>query len=113
MLPSAAEAGESDPSKPGKYVDTGVQVLQAELIEAGASVDDIRAKVAGGSDMLGFSNGPTVGERNASTARAELDARGIRIVSTDTGGEQGRSLEFDLESSELLVSGADGTTTVL
>lgn len=112
MLPSAAEAEDSD-SKPGKYVDTGIKALCEALLEAGAPQGGLRAKVAGGSDMLGLSDGPTVGERNVAAARAELGERNIRLVAAETGGGQGRSVAFETETGTLRVNAADGSTTVL
>lgn len=112
MLPSAAETDDED-AQPAKYVDTGVDVLYDELTDAGAAAGGLRAKVVGGSDMLGFSGGPTVGERNAAAARAALEERGVPLVAADTGGEQGRSLEFEAATARLSVAAADGSGTVL
>lgn len=113
MLPSATETGDDDPQKPAKYVDTGIRALYDELIDAGAHPGDLRAKFAGGSDMLGLSNGETIGERNVVAARAVLEERGIPIVATDTGGGQGRSLRFETATARLHVAPADGSATVL
>lgn len=113
MLPSATEAGNDDPEKPAKYVDTGIEVLRDELVEAGATPGRLRAVLAGGSDMLGFSDGPAVGERNVAAARTVLEERGIPILAAETGGEQGRSLTFETATAQLHVAAADGSTTVL
>lgn len=112
MLPSAAESDDENP-KPAKYVDTGVRTLWDKLVEAGAAPREIRAKVVGGSDMLGFSDGPSVGERNVTAVRTELEERGVPIVAAETGGEQGRSIEFETATAQLSVAAADGSTTVL
>ena len=113
MLPSADDTEADVATKPAKHVDTGIEILQTELLDAGALRGKLRAKVAGGSDMLGFSEGPTVGERNVAVARAELKERDIPIVATETGGGQGRSLEFETGAARLHVTAADGSSTVL
>lgn len=113
MLPSVAEAGDADPSKPAKYVDAGVGALRDGLVGAGASPGALRAKVAGGSDMLGLADGPTVGERNVATARAKLEALGIPLAASETGGGQGRSLAFEAATGRLRVTAAGGSETVL
>jgi len=113
MLPSAAEAGDENPEKPGKYVDTGIETLYKELIGAGTDPKNLRAKVAGGSDMLGLSDGPTVGERNVAAVRTVLQNREIPIVAAETGGDQGRSLSFETATARLRIDVADGSTTVL
>jgi chemotaxis protein CheD len=113
MLPSAGEAGDENPEKPGKYVDTGIETLHTKLVDAGTDPRNLRAKVAGGSDMLGLSDGPAVGERNVVAARTVLEQRNIPIVAADTGGEQGRSLSFETATAKLHIAAADGSTTVL
>lgn len=113
MLPAADDAGDGASYKPAKYVDTGIEALVADLVGAGAAPADLRAKIAGGSDMLGLSDGPTVGERNVAAARSELNARGIRIVAAETGGGQGRSLGFETDTGDLRVTAAEGSTNIL
>jgi chemotaxis protein CheD len=113
MLPSVDDASDGNGTKPAKFVDTGVETLYEGLLDLGASPGAIRAKVAGGSDMLGLSDGPTVGERNVAAARAELDARDIPVVAERTNGEQGRSLAFETATGRLRVTAAGGSTTVL
>lgn len=113
MLPSVTEAASPDPSRPAKYVDAGVEALHDALVDAGASPGAFRAKIAGGSDMLGLSDGPTVGERNVATARTELEERGIPIAASETGGGQGRSLAFEAATGRLRVTAAGGSETVL
>jgi chemotaxis protein CheD len=113
MLPSAAEAGDDDLKKPAKYVDTGIRVLRNELVDAGADPGSLRATFAGGSDMLGLSDGPTVGERNVVATRTVLEEYGIPILAAETGGEQGRSMTFETATGRLHVAAADGSTSVL
>ncbi len=62
--------------------------------------------------MLGSSNGPTVGDRNAAAARTVLNERGI-TAAAETGGEQGRSLAFETATARLQVAWADRLTNVL
>lgn len=107
MLP---EAG--DPDRPAKYADTAVPALVDALRERGAT--DLRAKLAGGSDMFEFSStDESVGERNVAAVEAELGRLGIPVVGRDVGGDHGRSLDLDVATGELLVaSAADGNRTL-
>lgn len=113
MLPTAEE-GPSGTS-PAKYVDTGVDSLVAEMVDAGASPRALTAKMVGGSTMLDLT--PTdegsIGDRNVAAARAEFTERGIPIVTEDVGGEYGRSVLFDTESHELAVKTAYKGDTVI
>jgi chemotaxis protein CheD len=98
MLPEA-----EDPDRPAKYANTAVPALAAALEARGAT--DLRAKLAGGSDMFEFtSTDESVGERNVAAVEAALDRAGIPVVDRDVGGDHGRSLEFDVATGELRIS---------
>lgn len=99
MLP-AADEGTGGPD--AKYADTGVDALLDGLLDRGADAGALRAKLAGGSDMLdlGGDDGG-VGERNVAAARRALDARDVPVVATDVGGDSGRTLVFSPASGRL------------
>lgn len=92
MLPAAAE-GTGGPE--AKYADTGVDALLDALLDRGADAGALRAKLAGGSDMLDLGDADGgVGDRNVAATRAALDAREVPVVATDVGGGSGRTLVF-------------------
>ena len=111
MLPSAD--GVEDPNV-AKYADTGIETLLLEMERVGADRDRVRAKVAGGSDMLDFSeNGSGIGVRNMQQVEATLEEFGVPLVSQDVGGDHGRSLRLDGASGDLTVKSAnDGRKTL-
>jgi chemotaxis protein CheD len=111
MLPSADEV---DDENEAKFADTGVELLVDEMEATGASTRRIEAKVAGGSDMLDFSeNGSGIGVRNVEQVEATLDDLGVPIVAQDVGGDHGRSLRLDGESGDLDVKSANkGSQTI-
>lgn len=104
MLP-AADGGTGGPD--AKYADTGVDALLTAVVDRGADPDALRAKLAGGSDMLSFS-GDAIGDRNVAATRAALDARDVPVVATDVGGSDGRTLVFHPGSGRLDVRRGDG-----
>lgn len=108
MLPNGDEAENSD-EKPGKYADTAIRALLRRMVERGASYVDVKAKLAGGSDMFEFESFEEgVGERNVEAARAELEKLGVEIVAEDVGGERGRTVEFTPGTGTLLVKSSTG-----
>jgi len=111
MLPIAEEM---DEGKAAKFADSGTQVLLDELRAIGANPATIRAKIAGGSDMLDFSeNGSGIGVRNVEQTEETLESLGIPIVSRDVGGDHGRSLRLEGPSGELVVKSANkGSKTI-
>lgn len=110
MLPTA----EDNEGRPAKFADTGIEVLVEAMEEAGADPDRITAKIAGGSDMLDFSqNGSSIGARNLEKVRETLGDFSIPISGEDVGGDHGRSLKFTATSGELIVKSANQDSTTL
>jgi chemotaxis protein CheD len=103
MLPEATPAYTS----PAKFVDTGIEAMLAEMCAAGATPETVTAKIAGGSTMLDLTtSGGSIGDRNVEATRAELADRDITLVAEDVGGEYGRSIQFDAETTELRIKTA-------
>jgi len=110
MLPEAANNEGSD----AKFADTGIEVLVEAMEDAGASRSRITAKVAGGSDMLDFSqNGSSIGSRNFETVKETLSDFSIPIEGEDVGGDHGRSLKLKATTGELIVKSASQDSATL
>jgi len=110
MLPESAD----HPGPPEKFVVDGIDQMIDDLDRAGASRRSIRAKLAGASSMLDLeTESASVGEQNVDAAHRALTARNVPIEDADTGGSNGRSLQFEPAEGELLVSSADGDRRVL
>jgi len=111
MLPSVDDA---DNDNAAKFADTGIELLVEEMEREGADCDRIRAKIAGGSDMLDFSeNGSGIGVRNVRQTEQTLADLDIPVVAEDVGGDYGRSLRFETASGDLVVKSAnEGRKTI-
>jgi len=111
MLPTA-EGREN--GNPAKFSDTGTELLLEEMGEAGADLGSVEAKIAGGSDMLDFSEGGSgIGVRNVEVVRETLAAHDVPIVAEDVGGDHGRSLRLEAETGDLVVKSAnEGSATL-
>ncbi|GAA0531489.1 chemotaxis protein CheD [Halorubrum ejinorense] len=92
-------------SRPGKYVDTGVDSLIGALDDAGAEPRRLKARVAGGAEMLDLTD--AVGPRNVERVGEVLDAADIPIVASDVGDTVGRTVRFGPDG-RLVVRAADG-----
>jgi chemotaxis protein CheD len=105
MLPVAEEM---DDGKPAKFADTGTELLIDEMEAAGADPREIEAKIAGGSDMLDFSEGGSgIGDRNVTQVKETLSSAGIPLIGEDVGGDHGRSLQLETTTGDLLVKSAN------
>ena len=109
----------SDPAEAGKhtsldemyhYADTAIAALLKEMMNRGASLCDIVAKIAGGAKM--FSDGEqyenSIGGRNVKSIQQLLKDEGIPIVGEDTGGSHGRNVDFHLDSGRVIISTIGG-----
>ncbi|QIO21635.1 chemotaxis protein CheD [Haloarcula sp. JP-L23] len=111
MLPTAEDV---EGGNRAKFADTGVAALVEALEAEGASRDGMRAKIAGGSDMLDFSeNGPSIGSRNADQVRETLTEFDIPLLGEDVGGDHGRSLRLEADTGDFVVKSANTESTTL
>lgn len=93
------------------FVDSGIDLLVEEMERQGAVRDRLTAKIAGGSDMFGFSDVTSgIGNRNIERAKEHLAARSISLVAEDTGGDHSRRLQFDGHTGELVVESTTDQT---
>lgn len=108
MLPDSTQARSSD--NPAKFADTALPIMLDEMIQLGAVRSRVKAKIAGGAQMFTFANATEimrVGERNAEAVRVVLKKLNIVLVSADTGGNYGRTVELKLESGAFRIKTID------
>ena len=108
LLPEAM----GKPATPGKFVDTAILELKKRLLEKGACIHSLRAKVAGGSIMFGTSK-ETVGTRNAEAALQLLKEHQIPVVAQHLGGDKGRVIRFSLKDRTVEVEMARKVVAVI
>ncbi len=104
MLPDSSQARNA--SNEAKFADTGIIMAIREMEKKGAQVTRIQAKIAGGAQMFKFSGQSDImkiGERNSAAVKENLQLHRIKLLSSDTGGNYGRTIIFDPGSGDLLV----------
>ncbi|MFZ3576630.1 chemotaxis protein CheD [Virgibacillus sp. DJP39] len=105
MLPDSA-IGKKDNINIYKYADTAIDSLVNQLYSLGVQKKSLQAKLAGGSQMFQFatsSNMMRIGPRNVEAVEEKLSEHKIPIISSDVGGNCGRTIEFDPNSGKLKV----------
>jgi chemotaxis protein CheD len=87
------------------YVDTAINEMVTEIEKRGSNRADLIAKLVGASQMFETigSTIEAIGVRNLRKAGEVLDQLGIPVAAEETGGNQGRSLEFNLTNGEVQV----------
>src|SRR5580658_1638665 len=90
-------------SVPGKYADTAIEALIKDLLQQGAALAGLEAKLVGGANMFGaiVQNAFPVGARNVAAARAQLMEKNILILGEEVGGIQGRTMIFNMETGKI------------
>lgn len=113
MLPS--EDGNSAAPR-GKFVDTAVEEMLREMVEAGASYGRVEGWLVGGAQIFSLADlglPREVGQRTVDAARNELRGLGIPIVADATGGSDGRTVEFDTATGRVVIDRAEGESEQL
>ncbi|MFC0214361.1 chemotaxis protein CheD [Paenibacillus chartarius] len=105
MLPTSDIAKEGSLNI-AKYADTAIPELVAQMQKLGAVVARMEAKMAGGAQMFAFAaNHDTmrIGPRNVESCKEQIKKFGIPLIAEDTGGNYGRTIEFDCVTGILLI----------
>lgn len=108
MLPSSDLA--RGPINKAKFADTAIPELLRLVEQSGASRSRIIAKMAGGAQMFAFatqSDVMKIGPRNVEACKFELEKLKIPLVSEDTGGSVGRTIEIDSLTGTLYIRTAN------
>ncbi len=109
VLPTASGRG----ALPGKFADTALPHLLAELARIGAPREGLVAKIAGGACMFGVSGPLQIGDSNIEAVQTLLAKQNIRIVARDVGGQKGRRVTLDCSNGDLIVEIAGTMSRVL
>ncbi len=105
MLPSSVSTKAGNMNN-AKYADTAIEELINKTIEIGGRAKSLKAKIAGGAQMFQFQSGSDImriGPRNVEAVEVELKRFNITLVASDVGGSNGRTIEFDPETTILKI----------
>ncbi len=105
ILPSIEQS--KDKGNPLRFADSTIEIAIKKMLEAGCSKNRIEAKIAGGACMFHFDKQViNIGEKNIEAVINKLNEMHIPILANDTGGDHGRTVEFDIESGSMTVKTA-------
>lgn len=103
LLPSCKDVPSVNKAK---FADSGISELIDNLLSMGSKRSSLVAKIAGGANMFSLnrnSNVFNIGQRNVDMCKQILKKQRIRLVSSDTGGGYGRTIELNTENGKLLI----------
>lgn len=103
LLPDSRSAGTVD--QPGKYADTAVPALLADLerLVAARARPRLTAKLLGGATMFATVQAEGIGERNQRAVEQILAGLGVPVVARDLGGQAGRRVTLDTATGQVQV----------
>ncbi len=115
MLPNSSLANQATINH-AKYADTAIPLLINKLVDSGAKMRFLQAKIAGGAQMFQFQSSTDmmrIGPRNVEAVRHLLQNHNIPILIEDVGGNSGRTIEFDPKTSELMIRTVNQGTRII
>lgn len=90
-----------------KNMACSIRLMFNRFSDLGIRPGDLEVKVFGGSDMFDAGSGMgeklTVGRQNMEVTLRLLDEAGVRVKSSDLGGERGRKIYFYAHTGEVLL----------
>lgn len=103
MLPDSS--GVRTVGRPMKFADLCILAMLKELEDNKCETKKLVAKIAGGASMFDIPERERfrIGERNREAVIAELAKRGIPLVAEDTGGNYGRTVEFNTGNGDMII----------
>jgi chemotaxis protein CheD len=114
MLPTPANGRHS--ASLGRFVTTAVPELLAQMVECGATLARVRARLAGGASMFESiltDYGRKLGPRNVQAARDALAVAGIPVDAENVGGTHGRSVFLTAADGRLIVTSVHHPDVIL
>lgn len=112
MLP---DSNSKDPRKQ-KYANLAPRILLAYLKASGSRKENLKAKIAGGANllpMINTNNLHIVGKHNINNIKEILIENHIPLVSEDTCGTLGRKAIFDSFTGELMICYDNGAIKII
>ncbi|MBF0120585.1 MAG: chemotaxis protein CheD [Desulfobacterales bacterium] len=104
FLPSSD--GHQSEKLPSKFANIAIPMLRDAMIKHGGHQKNLKAKIAGGANMFSkitVKPGQHIGVLNLEAVKKALYDLDIPIISTDTGGNNGRKVEFELNTFNLCI----------
>lgn len=100
----------SSKDNPNKFCDTSIDAMISQIVAMGGAIKSLKAKIVGGAHMFAWlgDSSKGVGERNVRAAKNKLASLNIPIVVEETGGSEGRTVEFHAGSGAMVVRNARG-----
>ena len=86
-----------------KFGNIAIEKLIDEMLKRGSKKSSLKAKVFGGGRITSSNTNPyNISQRNISIAETLLTEHGIPVISSSVGGNQGRKIQLNPVTGEVL-----------
>ena len=86
-----------------KYGNVAISQLFRKMLEIGAKKEDIVCKIFGGAEVIAEQQSVfNIGQRNIELAYKLVAELGIPVMSSSTGGKNGRKIHYNTSTGEVL-----------
>ena len=101
MLPDSTINLDRATTRPYMFVDTGMPAMFHAVYALGGLKHRLVIKLVGGAEFLDEKKIFRIGHRNVETTIAMLERNGVKLVASETGGRESRTVRLDLSSGTL------------
>jgi chemotaxis protein CheD len=90
------------------YADVAIPLLVESCTGQGARRESLKARLAGGSILMGQGISRSISEGNIAAAKKILADLGIPLTAEDIGGNHNRSVRMEISTGKSFVKRPDG-----
>lgn len=101
MLPDSSIDPSRAGTRPGMFLDTGLELLLKNALDLKATGEGLLVYVAGGSEVLDDTSCFNIGRRNFDVLKGLLAQRGMKVHASDVGGLTNRTIRLNLATGEV------------
>ncbi len=98
MLPSSSINTDRAAVRPFMFVDTGLPAMFHGVYALGGIKSRLIVKFAGGAEFLDEKKIFRIGQRNIEATKALLERNSVKLVASETGGRESRTVRLDLKT---------------
>jgi chemotaxis protein CheD len=96
MLPDSTINPDRADARPYMFIDTGLPAMFHAVYALGGAKLRMQVKFCGGAEFLDAKKIFQIGKRNVEATISMLGRNGVRIIASETGGHESRTLKLDL-----------------
>ncbi len=108
MLPDSANEAKSAEEYPAMFADVAIPLLLRSLTELEVHRETLKARLAGGSILMGQGISRSISEGNIAAAKRILSGLGIPLTAENTGGSHNRAIRLEIATGKVFVKRPDG-----